>query len=211
MNSYYGPQHSHYGYPNAQYAPQHQYAPQPVAPKNSGSGMQMAAGALALLAIGIGAFAVMFSMKHNSGMENTAAQSAPSTVINLPSEINVPSLGSSTPSAPVVVNSPAPRVITVPGQAPAQAPAQNPAPAQNQAPVQNQSPAQNSADEQKKADAQAKAAQQTASLRAAAQAQRNQATVLRSQAGLNPGLLGEADRLDANAKSLEDQADALGG
>ena len=106
MNSNYGPQNSYYGYPNAQLRTgsaaavrsDAQYAPMPVAPQNSGSGMKMAAGALALLAIGIGAFAVMFGMKHDSGVENTAAQSAPSTVINLPSEINIPSLSSSTPS-----------------------------------------------------------------------------------------------------------------
>ena len=45
MNSYYGPQNSYYGQPNTYDAPapQPQYAPMPVAPQNSGSGMKMAA------------------------------------------------------------------------------------------------------------------------------------------------------------------------
>ena len=99
MNSYYAPQNGYYPNHYAP-APQLQYAPMPVVQQTSGSGMKVVAGALALLAIGIAAFAVVFGMKKDSGVENTAAQSAPSTVINLPSEINIPSLGSSTPPQP---------------------------------------------------------------------------------------------------------------
>ena len=143
MNSYYGPQNSHYGQPNTyyapapqpQYAPQPMYAPAPVAPQNSGSGMKMAAGALALLAIGIGAFAMVLGMKNSE--TTTAAQSTPSTVFNIPSEINIPSLvdDDSPATSPVVVNNPAPRVITIPGQAPVQQAPRQQAPVQ-QAPVQ---------------------------------------------------------------------------
>jgi hypothetical protein len=174
MNTYYAPQNSYYGQPNAYYAqaPQPQYAPMPVAPQNSGSGIKMAAGALGLLAVGIAAFALVLGMNKNSTPENTAAQSAPSTVFNIPSEINIPSLGTtSSPSAPVVVNNPSPRVITIPGQAPvAQAPVRE-VPVQQQAPVQNpvngngdqaKADAQAAADAQAKADAQKKADEEAA-------------------------------------------------
>ena len=237
MNSYDGPHNSNYGYPNTYYAqaPQPQYAPMPVAAQKSDSGMKMAAAALGLLAVGIAAFAIVLGMNKSSTPENTAAQSTPSTVFNIPSEINIPSLGSSSPSAPVVVNNPTPRVITVPGQAPVQVPAQQ-APAQ-QAPVQ-QAPAQNPADEQKKADEQAKAdaeakaaqekadaeakaaqekaaaeakaaqekANQKAGLLAQAKAMKNQAATLRAQAAASPI---NAGSLLSTAAQFEGQAQAL--
>jgi hypothetical protein len=229
MNSYYAPQNGYYPNhyapaPQQQYAPQPHYAPMPVA-QNSGQGMKVAAGVLALLAIGIAAFAVVFGMKKDANVEATAAQGSPSTVINLPSEINIPSLGSSTTPAPVVVNNPAPRVITVPGQAPvqSQAPAQQ-APAQ-QAPVQ-QAPAQNNTNDQAEAEAKAKADADAkaenvkkaaglkaiaASKRTAAQQTRLQASLLLNNDANKAQMLAQADALDAEAASLEAQAAALGG
>jgi hypothetical protein len=213
MNSYYAPQNGYYPNHYAP-APQLQYAPMPVVQQTSGSGMKVVAGALALLAIGIAAFAVVFGMKNDSGMESTSAQSAPSTVINLPSEINIPSLGSSTAPAPVVVNNPAPRVITVPGEAPVQ----------NQAPVQL--PAQSNTDAQAQADADAKAAaatkaanaqkaadlkKQAADLHAQAAQQRTNASLLSPDKEAVKNAVAQADALDAEATSLEAQAAALGG
>ena len=101
MNSNYGPQNHHYGQPQNHYAqaPQPQYAPQPCTrrcrrPAELRFAMKMAAGALALLAVGIGAFALVMGMK-NTETTNTAAQSAPQTVINIPSQINIPGLPTS--------------------------------------------------------------------------------------------------------------------
>jgi len=229
MNSNFAPQNSYYGYPNTYYAPapQPQYAPMPAAPQNSGSGMKMAACALALLAIGIGAFALMLGMK-NSNVETTSAQSAPSTVFNIPSEINIPSLDTTaSPSAPVVVNNPAPRVITIPGQAPVQqAPVQQ-APVQ-QAPVQQapvtgngdqaKADAQAAADAQAKADAEAKAkadAETKAANQKKAAALNAEPTSLRAQANqarLDASLLSpDKDAVAkgmAAAQALEDQATA---
>jgi len=236
MNGYYGPQNGYYPNqyapaPHQHYAPQPQYAPMPVA-QNSGQGMKVAAGALALLAIGIAAFAVVFGMKKDANVEATAAQSSPSTVINLPSEINMPSLGSSTAPAPVVVNNPAPRVITVPGQAPVQqAPVQQ-APVQ-QAPVQ-QAPVQSNANDQAEAEAKAKAEAEAkatadadaeaenvkkaaglkaiaASKRTAAQQTRLQASLLLDNDPNKAQALAQAAALDAEASSLEAQAAALEG
>jgi hypothetical protein len=67
MNTYYAPQNGYYPNhyapaPQQPYAPQPLYASMPVA-QSSGQGMKVAAGALALLAIGIAAFAVVFGMK----------------------------------------------------------------------------------------------------------------------------------------------------
>ena len=226
MNSYYGPQNSYYGQPNTYYAPapQPQYAPLPVAPQSSGSGMKMAAAALALLAIGIGAFALMLGMK-NSNVETTSAQSTPSTVFNIPSEINIPSLGTtSSPSAPVVVNNPAPRVITIPGQAPVQQ-----SPVQQQAPVVDQPganggqaiiQAQKDAEAKAAADAAAKKAEEDAAATKAANAKkaaslRAEAVTLRAQANqmrLDASLLSPdkeaVNKALAEAQTVEDQATA---
>ena len=234
MNGYYGPQNGYYPNqyapaPHQHYAPQPQYAPMPVA-QNSGHGMKVAAGALALLAIGIAAFAVVFGMKKDANVEATAAQSSPSTVINLPSEINMPSLGSSTAPAPVVVNNPAPRVITVPGQAPVQQ-----APVQ-QAPVQSNANDQAEAEAKAKAEAEAKATAEAeakakadadakaenvkkaaglkaiaASKRTAAQQTRLQASLLLDNDPNKAQALAQAAALDAEASSLEAQAAALEG
>ncbi|MDX1883376.1 hypothetical protein [Mycolicibacterium sp. 120270] len=234
MNNYYGPQHSQYAQPQVYYAPQPMYAPAPVAPQNSGSGMKLAAGALALLAIGIAAFAIVAGMKKSE--TTTTAQSTPSTVFNIPSEINIPSLTDDSPStSPVVVNNPAPRVITIPGQAPVQqAPApQQQAPAPQQAPVpQQQAPAQQgnnneqAAEEQAAKDAAAqKAAEEQAAKDAAAekaakekaatkQALLDQAAALEAQAAQfqnsgNPALQAQAGPLLAQAAQLKAQAAAL--
>ena len=230
MNGYYGPQNGYYPNqyapaPHQHYAPQPQYAPMPVA-QNSGQGMKVAAGALALLAIGIAAFAVVFGMKKDANVEATAAQSSPSTVINLPSEINMPSLGSSTAPAPVVVNNPAPRVITVPGQAPVQqAPVQQ-APVKQapdqQAPVQSNDNDQAEAEAEAKAtadaDAEAENVKKAAGLKAIAASKRTAAQQTRLQASLlldnDPNkaqALAQAAALDAEASSLEAQAAALEG
>ncbi|OBA93227.1 hypothetical protein A5662_20245 [Mycobacteriaceae bacterium 1482268.1] len=243
MNSYYGPQapqHRYYGPPHAYYAPapQPQYAPVPAAPQNSGSGIKMAAGALALLAVGIGAFAIVFGMKQ-SNVETTSAQSAPSTVFNIPSEISLPSLGGSTSTAPVVVNNPAPRVITVPGQAPVQqAPVQQAPVAQGQpdnsintdrqAKIEEQKrlEEQKKLDEQKakddatKKEAETKAAnaQKAKDLRANAATLRQQAQQIRIDATLQlPGtparldMENQAAQLEASAAQMEAEAASLGG
>jgi len=224
MNSNYGPQNGHYGYANHNYAPaaQPQYAPMPVA-QNAGSGMKMVAGAVALLAIGIGAFAVVFGMKNDASPATTAAQAPSSTVVNLPSEINIPSLDTPSPGAPVVVNNPAPRVITVPGQAPGQkqAPAQNPPPVQNQnpAPVQNNGgtngPATNDqgTKDQGTTEKQNKNAQDAKALRDQAQAFKQQAAASRSQAvpgnPVAPAFEQQATQFDLAAKQASDAADQI--
>lgn len=238
MNSNYGPQNGHYGYANHNYAPvaQPQYAPMPVA-QNAGSGMKMVAGAVALLAIGIGAFAVVFGMKNDASPATTAAQAPSSTVVNLPSEINIPSLGTPSPAAPVVVNNPAPRVITVPGQAPGQkqapaqnpppVPNQNPAPVQNQnpVPVQNQGPVQNNGGtngpatndqgtkDQGTTEKQNKNAQDAKALRDQAEAFKQQAAASRSQAvpgnPVAPALEQQATQFDLAAKQASDAADQI--
>ena len=159
----------------------------------------------------------MLGMK-NSNVETTSAQSAPSTVFNIPSEINIPSLDTTaSPSAPVVVNNPAPRVITIPGQAPVQQ-----APVQ-QAPVtgngdQAKADAQAAADAQAKADAEAKAkadAETKAANQKKAAALNAEATSLRAQANqarLDASLLSpDKDAVAkgmAAAQALEDQATA---
>jgi hypothetical protein len=238
MNSYYGPQNAQYGYAsNYGYAP----APAPMyvqaAPQNSGSGMKIAAGALALLAVGIAAFVLVLGMKKSEA--TTSAQSTPSTVFNIPSEISIPSLqGSTTSAAPVVVNNPAPRVITVPGsvqQAPVQVPVQQ-APAQ-QAPVQQSTGGSQAADQAQK-EAQDKAAQEAAAKKAAQDAADAKAENVKKAAGLKAVAAGkrtaandarvnatlllpgtperaaaeaQADALDAEAANLEAQAAALEG
>ncbi len=228
MNSYYGPQNSHYGQPNTyyapapqpQYAPQPMYAPAPVAPQNSGSGMKMAAGALALLAIGIGAFALVLGMKNSE--TTTTAQSTPSTVFNIPSEINIPSLvdDDSPSTSPVVVNNPAPRVITIPGQAPVQqAPAQQ-APVQ-QAPVQipangndqAKADAQAAADAQAKADAQKKADEEAAAKKKAEDdAGRNKGGKCKARPQTSgprpPACVQQAEQIRVNARRCSSRATA---
>ena len=83
----------------------------PVAQSSSASkGLLMVAG---LAVVGAAAFGGVFLMNSSSQPEQTAA-STPSTVFNIPSEINIPGLNTnSDPASPVVVNNPAPiRVFT---------------------------------------------------------------------------------------------------
>ena len=63
--------------------------------------------------VGAAAFGGVYLMNSSSQPEQTAA-SQPSTVFNIPSEINIPGLNTnSDPASPVVVNNPAPvRVVT---------------------------------------------------------------------------------------------------
>ena len=106
----YGPQHNGYGYaPMQQPMPMQQMAP--VAQSSSASkGLLMIAG---LAVVGAAAFGGVYLMNSSSQPEQTAA-SQPSTVFNIPSEINIPGLNTnSDPASPVVVNNPAPiRVVT---------------------------------------------------------------------------------------------------
>ena len=107
----YGPQHNGYGY-----APMQQPMPDaadaaPVAQSSSASkGLLMVAG---IAVVGAAAFGGVYLMNSSSQPEQTAA-SQPSTVFNIPSEINIPGLNTnSDPASPVVVNNPAPiRVVT---------------------------------------------------------------------------------------------------
>jgi hypothetical protein len=142
----YGPQHDGYGYaPMQQPMHQMQQMPMQAAPvaqsAAASKGLLMVAG---LAVVGAAAFGGVFLMNSSSQPEQTAA-SAPSTVFNIPSEINIPGLNTnSDPASPVVVNKPAPRVFTPSAprstgssasvvSAPATGPVQNPAP-QNPAP-----------------------------------------------------------------------------
>lgn len=108
------PQNSTYGYFNG-YAPMPQQQPMPVqapvAPSAAaGKGLLMVAG---LAVVGAAAFGGVMLMNSSSQPEPTAA-SAPSTVVNLPSTIEIPSLTpQSDPASSVIVNNPGPvRVFT---------------------------------------------------------------------------------------------------
>jgi hypothetical protein len=193
----------------------------PVAPQNSGSGMKMVAGALALLAIGIGAFAMVLGMKNSE--TTTAAQSTPSTVFNIPSEINIPSLvdDDSPSTSPVVVNNPAPRVITVPGQAPVQqAPRQQQQPVADEPVIQGGQGVIQAQKDAEEAAAAAKVANanKAASLRAEAATLREQAGQMRADASLlSPDKeavaqgMAAAQAIDDQAAAKEAEAAALGG
>ena len=109
----FGPQHNGYGYAPMQQPMQQMPMQQmaPVAQSSSASkGLLMIAG---LAVVGAAAFGGVFLMNSSSQPEQTAA-SQPSTVFNIPSEINIPGLNTdSDPASPVVVNNPAPiRVFT---------------------------------------------------------------------------------------------------
>ena len=128
---------------NNNYAPQYNgyqgYAPMPqqpiaapVAPSSSANmGLLVVAG---LAVVGAAAFGGVYLMNSSHEAQPTAA-SAPSTVVNLPSTIEIPSLTpNSDPASPVIVNNPAPvRVFTPSAPRSNNAPA--PAPVVAQAPV----------------------------------------------------------------------------
>jgi len=114
----YGPQHN--GVQGYGYAPMQQPMPMqpmpmaaPVAQSaTAGKGLLMVAG---LAVVGAAAFGGVYLM-NSSEPEQTAA-SQPSTVFNIPSEINIPSLTTDSDNdpatSPVIVNNPAPiRVFT---------------------------------------------------------------------------------------------------
>ena len=129
MNSYYGPQNSHYGQPNTYYAPA---TPAPVRPAAE---VRPDAGRPAELrfghedgrrrprAAGHRHRRLRARARHEELGDHTpprrARRARSSTSLR---EINIPSLvdDDSPRTAPVVVNNPAPRVITIPGQAPVQ-------------------------------------------------------------------------------------------
>ena len=64
-----------------------------------------------LAVVGAAAFGGVYLMNSTANAEPTAA-SSPSTVFNIPSEINIPSLTTDQddPASPVIVNNPAPSV-----------------------------------------------------------------------------------------------------
>jgi hypothetical protein len=105
------------------YAPMRQ--PMPVQP-----GLLAIAG---LAVVGAAAFGGIYLMNSSHQAEPTAAP-APSTTINLPSEISIPSLtpNNSSAPAPVIVHNPAPVRVFAPAPA-NQVPAPSPAPAQTPA------------------------------------------------------------------------------
>ena len=134
----FGPQHNGYGY-----APMQQPMPMPmqVAPvaqsSSASKGLLMIAG---LAVVGAAAFGGVFLMNSSSQPEQTAA-SQPSTVFNIPSEINIPGLNTdSDPASPVVVNNPAPIRIFTPSTSGSNSNTK-PAPAQGQAPAPAPAPA----------------------------------------------------------------------
>ncbi len=93
-----------------------------------------------LAVVGAAAFGGVYLM-NTSHAEPTAA-SSPSTVVNIPSTIEIPSLTTDQddPASPVIVNNPAPSVRVFTPSAPRQV--GTPAPVQSQTPVQGQTPAQ---------------------------------------------------------------------
>src|SRR3954447_5528379 len=138
MNGYY-PQNSNQNYYNG-YAPMQQPMPMaaPVAASSStNSGLLMIAG---LAVVGAAAFGGVYLM--NSSEAEPTAASTPSTVFNIPSTIEIPSLTTEQqddPASPVIVNNPAPSVRVFTPSAPRQV--GTPAPVQAQTPAQGQTPA----------------------------------------------------------------------
>ena len=113
QNQNYGPQHNGYGYAPMQQPMQQMPMAAPVVQSTAASkGLLMVAG---IAVVGAAAFGGVYLMNSSSQPEQTAA-SQPSTVLNIPSEINIPGLNTnSDPASPVIVNNPAPvRVVTQP-------------------------------------------------------------------------------------------------
>src|SRR4051812_48487516 len=139
----YGPQHTGYGYAPMPHQPMPMQAPMAApASSSTNSGLLMIAG---LAVVGAAAFGGVYLM--NSSEAAPTAASTPSTVFNIPSEINIPSLTTEQqddPASPVIVNNPAPsvRVFTPSAPRTVTAPVQIQAPAQSQTPAQVQTPAQ---------------------------------------------------------------------
>jgi outer membrane biosynthesis protein TonB len=147
-----GPQHNGYGYAPMQQPMPMQQMPMaaPVAQSATASkGLLMVAG---IAVVGAAAFGGVMLVNSSSQPEQTAA-SSPSTVLNIPSEINIPGLNthSDPASSPVVVNNPAPVRVFTPS-----APRSNntsTAPVQQQAPVvQSQTPANTKPEDTKPED-----------------------------------------------------------
>jgi hypothetical protein len=123
----YAPQYNGYGYAPLPQQPMPMQMAAPVAQSAAaGKGLLMVAG---LAVVGAAAFGGVMLMNSSSQPEPTAA-SAPSTVVNLPSTIELPSLTTQDdPASPVIVNNPgpsvrvftpsAPRAVTAPAPAPA--------------------------------------------------------------------------------------------
>src|SRR3954467_1392427 len=101
----YGPQHTGYGYAPMPQQPMPMQQMTPVAQSATASkGLLMIAG---LAVVGAAAFGGGYLMNSSSQPTQTAA-SQPSTVFNIPSEINIPSLtsddGNDPATPPVIVN-----------------------------------------------------------------------------------------------------------
>src|SRR3954468_18979129 len=137
----YGPQNHGYGYaPMPQQPMPMQQMPMqqmtPVAQSATASkGLLMIAG---LAVVGAAAFGGVYLMNSSSQPTQTAA-SQPSTVFNIPSEINIPSLtsddGNDPATPPVIVNNPAPARIVTPSAPRSNTSSPAPAPVQGQAPA----------------------------------------------------------------------------
>ncbi|PEG37512.1 hypothetical protein CQY20_16110, partial [Mycolicibacterium agri] len=121
MYSHY-PQHPTYGPYHNGYAPAPHPVQAPAQPSTANKGLLAVAG---LAVAGAAAFGGVYLMNSTSAEPAASTAAAPSTVINLPSTIDIPSLTSSgdgPASVPVIVNNPAP--VRVNGPA-----VNNPAPA----------------------------------------------------------------------------------
>ena len=89
QNQNFGPQHNGYGYAPMQQPMQQMPMAAPVAQSSAaGKGLLMVAG---IAVVGAAAFGGVMLMNSSSQPEQTAA-STPSTVFNIPSEINIPGL-----------------------------------------------------------------------------------------------------------------------
>ena len=151
QNQNFGPQHNGYGYAPMPQQPM----PMPVtapASSSTNSGLLMIAG---LAVVGAAAFGGVYLM--NSSEAEPTAASTPSTVFNIPSEINIPSLTTEQqddPASPVIVNNPAPsvRVFTPSAPRTVNAPVQSQSPAQSQTPANTTKPADTKPADTKPAD-----------------------------------------------------------
>src|SRR6478672_11644566 len=153
QNQNFGPQHNGYGYaPMQQPMPMQAPMAAPAASSSTNSGLLMIAG---LAVVGAAAFGGVYLM--NSSEAEPTAASTPSTVFNIPSEINIPSLTTEQqddPASPVIVNNPAPsvRVFTPSAPRTVNAPVQSQSPAQSQTPANTTKPADTKPADTKPAD-----------------------------------------------------------
>jgi hypothetical protein len=140
-NSYAGQYNGYQSYAPMQQPVQQMPMAAPVAQSSSANmGLLMVAG---LAVVGAAAFGGVYLMNSSHDVQPATTASAPSTTVNLPSEINIPGLTTnSDPASPVIVhNNPAPVRVFTSGPA-NQAPVRGSAPAQGSTPAQGSAPVQ---------------------------------------------------------------------